>query len=378
MSAVLQLAMELIRRPSVTPVDGGCQELLAARLAALGFNIEHLSFNGVSNLWARRGTRAPILAFAGHTDVVPPGPLDRWRSDPFMPEIRDGHLYGRGAADMKSSLAAMVTAVERFVAACPQHAGSVAFLITSDEEGTAVDGTRRVVEALAARGEKIDFCVVGEPSSCERLGDTIKNGRRGSLTGRLTIHGKQGHAAYPHLADNPLHHLAPALAELCALRWDAGNAHFPPTTFQVTNLNAGTGADNVIPGEALVIFNLRYSTELTADQIRARVLTLLDRHTLRYSLDWHHSGLPFLTQPGPLVAAARMAIRAETGLETQLSTAGGTSDGRFIAPTGAEVVEVGPINATIHQLDECVRVADLEPLARIYAGILEQLLVSRS
>ncbi len=374
-SPVLDLAYELIRRRSITPQDGGCQQLMAERLRAIGFDVEFLNFGEVTNLWARRGKSAPLLVFAGHTDVVPTGPLAQWQSDPFEPTVRDGHLFGRGAADMKSSLAAMVVAAEQFVAAQRQHSGSIGLLITSDEEGIGLDGTKRVVETLSARGEKINYCVVGEPSSRERLGDTMKNGRRGSLTGRLTIHGKQGHAAYPQLADNPLHRLAPALAELCTLPWDSGNIHFPPTTFQVTNLNAGTGADNVIPGEAQLVFNWRYSTELTADQIRTQVLALLDRHGLRYTLDWHHSGLPFITQPGRLVEAARAAIESECGITAELSTSGGTSDGRFIAPTGAEVVEIGPINATIHKIDECVRVADLEPLVRIYAGIMQRLLV---
>ncbi len=371
---VLELTKELVRRCSLTPQDAGCQALLAERLRAAGFEIEFLNFGEVTNLWARRGAAAPLLVFAGHTDVVPTGPLDQWHSDPFEPVLRDGHLYGRGAADMKSSLAAMVVAAERFAAQHAVHAGSLGFLITSDEEGLGLDGTRRVMETLTARADKINYCVVGEPSSRERLGDTIKHGRRGSLTGKLTIHGKQGHAAYPQLADNPLHRLAPALAELCALPWDQGNVHFPPTTFQVTNLNAGTGADNVIPGEAQLLFNLRYSTELTADQIRTQVLALLDRHALRYTLDWHHSGLPFLTKPGRLVEAARTAIERECGLTPELSTAGGTSDGRFVAPTGAEVVEIGPVNATIHKIDECVRVADLEPLARIYLGVMQALL----
>ncbi|MGH8530628.1 MAG: succinyl-diaminopimelate desuccinylase [Nevskiales bacterium] len=372
---VLELAQELIGRRSLTPQDGGCQQLMAQRLRVAGFEIEFLNFGEVTNLWARRGKTAPLLVFAGHTDVVPTGPLAQWQSDPFEPSVRDGYLFGRGAADMKSSLAAMVVAAETFVASHPQHGGSIGLLITSDEEGIALDGTQRVVETLSARAEKISYCVVGEPSSRERLGDTMKNGRRGSLTGRLTIHGKQGHAAYPQLADNPLHRLAPALAELCALTWDRGNIHFPPTTFQVTNLNAGTGADNVIPGEAQLIFNWRYSTELSADQIRTQVLALLDRYGLRYTLDWLPTGLPFITQPGRLVEAARAAIEHECGITAELSTAGGTSDGRFIAPTGAEVVEIGPLNATIHKIDECVRIADLEPLARIYAGIMQRLLI---
>lgn len=374
MSSVLELTQALIRCRSVTPVDGGCQQLIGERLHTAGFVCEFMNFGDVTNLWARRGTTGPLLAFAGHTDVVPTGPLEKWSSDPFEPVIRDGILYGRGAADMKSSLAAMVVAAERFVAAHPKHSGSIGFLITSDEEGVAVNGTRKVVEALSARGEKIAYCVVGEPSSSEKLGDIIKNGRRGSLGGRLTVQGKQGHAAYPQLADNPIHRLAPALAELCSVEWDRGNEHFPPTTFQITNYNAGTGADNVIPGEAVLLFNLRYSTELDADEIKQRVHALLDRHGLKYGIEWRHSGLPFLTQPGKLVNASRVAIQSECGHAPVLSTSGGTSDGRFIAPTGAEVVELGPINASIHKIDEHVRVADLEPLARIYSGILGELL----
>jgi len=374
LSPTTQLAMELIRRPSVTPEDGGCQEAIAARLAGLGFTIEAMPFGEVSNLWARRGEAAPLLVFAGHTDVVPPGPLEQWQSPPFAPEIRDGYLYGRGAADMKGSLAAMVTACEGFVARHPRHRGSIAFLLTSDEEGPSIDGTVKVVDRLQARGEKIDWCIVGEPTSSQQVGDVVKNGRRGSLNGRLLVHGVQGHVAYPHLADNPIHRASPALAELCAVTWDHGNAHFPPTSFQISNIHAGTGADNVIPGELEVVFNLRYSTELNQAVIQQRVEDILQRHGLRYSLQWKLSGQPFLTEAGELVEAVRTAIRDVDGVETQLSTSGGTSDGRFIAPTGAQVVELGPVNATIHKLNECVAVADLERLSAQYRRTLERLL----
>ncbi len=375
-SPTLKLAQALIARPSVTPEDAGCQALLMTHLKPLGFHAQRLRFGEVDNLWARRGTQGPLFVFAGHTDVVPPGPREQWQSDPFSPEIRDGLLYGRGAADMKGSLAAMVTACERFVAAHPRHRGSIAFLITSDEEGPAVDGTRRVVESLQARGESIEWCLVGEPSSRERLGDVIKNGRRGSLGGRLRVRGVQGHIAYPHLARNPIHLFAPALAELCALEWDTGNAFFPPTAFQVSNIHAGTGADNVIPGELEVLFNFRYSTETTAEKLRATVEGVLERHRLDYTLEWRLSGEPFLTPAGALVDATRAAVREVTGHEPVLSTDGGTSDGRFIAPTGAQVVELGPLNATIHKIDECVAVADLDTLSLLYERILIKLLVS--
>jgi succinyl-diaminopimelate desuccinylase len=358
----------------VTPEDGDCQVAIAARLSKLGFVIEPMPFGDVTNLWARRGKEAPILVFAGHTDVVPTGPLEQWQSPPFSPEIRDGYLYGRGAADMKGSLAAMVTACERFVAQHPMHRGAIAFLLTSDEEGPSVNGTVKVIETLQARGEKIDWCVVGEPTCLKQVGDVIKNGRRGSLNGFLRIHGVQGHVAYPHLADNPIHRAAPALAELCAITWDQGNAFFPPTTFQISNLRAGTGADNVIPGELEMLFNFRYSTELTQETIQQKVEALLNRHGLRYTLQWKLSGEPFLTEVGDLVEAAREAIRAVSGVETELSTSGGTSDGRFIAPTGAQVIELGPVNATIHKLNECVAVADLDTLSAQYQGILERLL----
>ena len=374
MSETLELAMDLIGRRSVTPEDAGCQATMMRRLERIGFRGESLRFGDVDNLWARRGNDGPLFCFAGHTDVVPSGPTAAWQSDPFTPTVRDGLLYGRGAADMKGSLAAMVTATERFIAACPGHRGSIAFLITSDEEGPSVDGTVRVVEVLEARGEKIDWCLVGEPSSTQRVGDVVKNGRRGSLGGILTVTGRQGHVAYPHLADNPVHRLAPALAELAATAWDDGNAYFPPTTFQVSNIHAGTGANNVIPGSCDVVFNFRFSTESTPESLRRRVHALLDRHGLQYAIDWRLSGLPFLTPPGELVEAARQSIRAVSGQEPTLSTSGGTSDGRFIAPTGAQVLELGPLNATIHQVDECVGVAELDALSAMYEGILRALL----
>jgi len=375
MTATLDLAIDLIRRPSITPKDEGCQDVLIQRLEALGFKAEKLRFEDVDNLWLRRGDSGPLFCFAGHTDVVPPGPLEKWDSPPFAPEIRDGMLYGRGAADMKGSIAAMTTAVERFIAAHPEHNGSIAFLITSDEEGPSINGTVKVVEVLEARNEKIDWCLVGEPSSTGKVGDVIKNGRRGSLSGTLTVYGRQGHVAYPHLAENPIHRLAPALAELAAQEWDQGNEFFPPTTFQVSNLNAGTGANNVIPGEAVALFNFRFSTETTEAELKQRVHEILDRHGLHYDLEWTLSGHPFLTPEGELVEAAVAAIREQTGTDTELSTAGGTSDGRFIAPTGAQVLELGPLNATIHQRNEHVRVEDLDTLSAIYEGILERLLL---
>lgn len=374
MSPTLALACELIRRPSVTPDDQGCQMVIAERLAACGFHIEIMPFGEVTNLWARRGDAAPLLCFAGHTDVVPTGPLAQWTSDPFVPTIRDGLLYGRGAADMKGSIAAMVTAAEAFVAAHPDHRGSLGFLITSDEEGPSIDGTVKVMERLAQRGERIDYALVGEPSSREQLGDTIKNGRRGSLTGTLKIHGKQGHVAYPHLALNPFHASTSALTALCAEVWDHGNDHFPPTSLQIANLQMGTGADNVIPGQLEAQFNLRFSTEQTPERIQTRVAEILDAGGFGYELRWRLSGHPFLTPAGELVDAARAAIHAVTGVTTQLSTSGGTSDGRFIAPTGAQVVELGPRNATIHQIDECVGVAELDQLAEIYQGLMQRLL----
>jgi succinyl-diaminopimelate desuccinylase len=374
MSPTLALTLDLLRRPSVSPADHGCIDALCARLAPLGFGNERLPFGPVENLWSRRGNGGPVLCFAGHTDVVPTGPREEWRSDPFEPVIVDGTLYARGAADMKSSLAAMMTAAERFIARHPRHAGSLAFLFTSDEEGPSVDGTRKVMEVLEARGEKIDWCVVGEPTSSEVLGDTIKVGRRGSLSGRLTVHGVQGHIAYPQLADNPVHGFAPALAELVQTHWDAGNEFFQPTTFQVSNIAAGTGAPNVVPGELAARFNLRFSTEQTVERLQRRVLEVLDRHQVKYSLEWFVSGLPFLTRPGTLTAAVAAAVRETMGIEPQLSTTGGTSDGRFIADICPQLVEFGPLNASIHKVDECVAVADLEPLARIYELTFERLL----
>ncbi len=375
MTPVIELASELIRRPSVTPQDAGCQELLASRLEAVGFKVEHLRFGEVDNFWARLdGGDGPLLAFAGHTDVVPSGPEDAWDSPPFVPSIRGDRLYGRGSADMKGSIAAMIIAIEAFLDGGPEFKGSIGLLITSDEEGPSVDGTVRVVEALQARGEKIDYCVVGEPSSSERVGDTVKNGRRGSLGGVLRVHGLQGHVAYPHLARNPIHDAAPALAELAAVDWDAGNDHFPPTSFQVSNIHSGTGATNVIPGALEAVFNFRFSTEQTVEGLQQRTRDILDRHGLDYAIDWTLSGQPFLTPAGRLVDAVREAIRKVSGFETELSTAGGTSDGRFIAPTGAEVVELGPCNATIHQVNENVATEELEQLVPMYRGILERLL----
>ena len=374
MSETLDLALELLHRPSVTPEDAGCQEIMAERLAAAGFHVEPMRFGEVDNLWARRGSEGPLFCFAGHTDVVPTGPWDEWASPPFHPEVREGVLYGRGSADMKGSLAAMITATEAFVAAHPRHKGSIAYLITSDEEGPAVDGTVRVVETLEARNEKIDWCLVGEPSSHDVLGDVIKNGRRGSLNARLTIRGRQGHVAYPHLARNPVHEAAPALAELASTEWDTGNEFFPPTTFQISNVSAGTGATNVIPGSLEVVFNFRFSTASTHEDLQQRVMDILDRHGLEYSIDWNLSGLPFLTPRGELVDAAVRAVARVGGIDAQLSTSGGTSDGRFIAPTGAQVLELGPLNRTIHQVDECVPVAHLDQLSAIYRRILEDLL----
>ena len=374
MSATLDLARELIRRRSVTPEDAGCQALMCQRLAAIGFAIEPLPFGAVSNFWARRGSESPLLCFAGHTDVVPSGPEADWSSPPFEPSIRDGRLYGRGAADMKGSLAAMITAVEAFVAEHPQQRGSIAFLITSDEEGPAKDGTARVIERLQARGEKIDWCLVGEPSSSALLGDVIKNGRRGSLNAHLRVDGRQGHVAYPQLADNPIHRAAPALAALAAQQWDAGNEFFPPTSFQISNLNSGTGATNVIPGRLEALFNFRFSTEVTAPQLQAAVEGIFATHGLDCDIAWRLSGEPFITAPGELTAAAIAAVEASCGLTPKLSTSGGTSDGRFIAPTGAQVIELGPINASIHQLDEHVNIADLDALSAIYQRILANLL----
>ena len=374
MPKTLELAELLIARRSVTPADEGCQQLIGERLAALGFSLEPLRYGTVENLWARRGSAGPVFCFAGHTDVVPTGPLEEWRSDPFVPSIRDGVLYGRGAADMKTGLAAMVTATEEFVGLHPRHQGTVSFLITSDEEGPSVDGTRRVTETLLNRGERIDWCVVGEPSSEETIGDTIKVGRRGSLSGRLTVHGVQGHVAYPQLAENPVHTLAPALAELTRHVWDEGTEHFQPTTFQVSNLNAGTGAPNVIPGELKARFNLRYSPVQTLERLKSTVEEILRRHGVRYSLEWYLSGEPFYTPPGRLSDAVGEAVARVTGSRPRLSTGGGTSDGRFIAPLGAQVVELGVVNRTIHKVNECVRVGDLDALHRMYLNVLEMLL----
>ena len=376
-SATLELARELISRASVTPNDGGCQEVLRQRLVRFGFRAEPMRHGDVENLWARRGNRAPLICFAGHTDVVPAGPLGQWHSDPFTPTVRDGMLYGRGAADMKSSLAAFVTAIEAFVSENPDHPGSIALLITSDEEGVAVNGTVKVVEVLRARGEKIDFCVVGEPSSARTLGDTIKNGRRGSLSGELLVRGIQGHIAYPLQSRNPIHQFAPALAELAAAEWDAGNEHFPPTTWQVSNIGAGTGASNVIPGELKVSFNFRFSTASTVESLKSRVHAILDRHDLDYALDWSLSGRPFLTARGRLVETLTRAVEHVTGQRPQLSTAGGTSDGRFIAEICPEIVELGPVNASIHKLNEHIAIDDLDALSKIYQQVLTDLLNAR-
>jgi len=374
MSRTLDLTLDLMARASVTPADGGCQDVLTARLATVGFTIEKLTYGNVENFWARRGSSGPVLCFAGHTDVVPTGPLEEWRTKPFEPTVRDGVLFGRGAADMKSGLAAMVTAVEEFVSAHPDHRGTIAFLITSDEEGPSVDGTKRVVETLQLRGQRIDWCIVGEPSSEAVLGDTIKIGRRGSLSGRLTVHGVQGHIAYPHLAVNPIHTLAPALAELTSREWDQGNEHFQPTTFQISNLNAGTGAPNVIPGELKARFNLRYSPVQTLDKLKQTVEDILRRHQVNFTLEWYVSGEPFYTPEGPLSQAVCQAVAAVAGKPPKLSTGGGTSDGRFIATLGAQIVELGVINASIHKVNEQVRAADIDDLHRMYVGVLERLL----
>ena len=373
MSPTLALTKALIERASVTPSDGGCHALLAERLEAMGFVVESLPFGDVQNFWARLGTQGPLFAFAGHTDVVPPGPSEHWDSDPFAPQVRDGILYGRGAADMKGSIAAMITACERLVASDRPLRGSIAFLITSDEEGSAVNGTVKVVEVLEKRQEKIQYCIVGEPSSTAQVGDVIKIGRRGSLHGRLTVHGIQGHVAYPHLARNPIHRAMAPLDALCRERWDEGNESFPPTSFQISNIHAGKGTDNVIPGELDVAFNFRYSTALSEETIKARTKAILDANGLEYSLAWHLSGKPFLTQRGTLIDIVAASIKAVTGIDTECSTTGGTSDGRFIAPTGAQLLELGPCNATIHKVNENVRVADLDALSRIYEDVLTRL-----
>ena len=374
MSQTLELTQNLIARRSVTPADEGCQEVMIGRLEALGFRIERLRYGNVENFWARRGSEGPVFCFAGHTDVVPTGPLEEWRTDPFAPSVREGMLFGRGAADMKSGLAAMVTATEAFIAAHPRHKGSLAFLITSDEEGPSVDGTKRVVETLSSRNERIDWCIVGEPSSEQSIGDTIKVGRRGSFSGRLTVHGVQGHVAYPQLAENPVHTLAPALAELTSREWDQGTEHFQPTTFQVSNLNAGTGAPNVIPGELKARFNLRYSPVQTQEGLKEIVEGILRKHGVRYTLEWYVSGEPFYTPPGHLSDAVSSAIQDVVGSRPKLSTGGGTSDGRFIAPLGAQIVELGVVNATIHKVNECVRIEEIDALHRMYFNVLRNLL----
>ncbi len=375
MSPTLALTEELISLHSVTPADGGCQLKMAERLSPLGFECETIASGDVTNLWARRGNAHPLLVFAGHTDVVPTGPLERWSSDPFTPTHRDGKLYGRGAADMKTSLAAMVVAVEEFVAAHPDHKGSIGFLITSDEEGPAIDGTVIVCNQLKARGEQLDYCIVGEPTSVKQIGDTIKNGRRGTMSGKLVIKGVQGHIAYPHMAKNPIHLAMPALAELAAIEWDKGNEYYSPTSWQMSNIHAGTGASNVIPGECVVDFNFRFATASTVEGLQKRVHEVLDRHDLNYDLKWTVGGLPFLTPRGELSNALSSAIEAETGIATELSTSGGTSDGRFIAQICPQVVEFGPTNASIHKIDEHIAVSEIEPLKNIYRRTLENLLV---
>lgn len=377
-SPVLALTMDLISRPSVTPADEGCQQLMADRLQAQGFAIESMFFEDTLNLWARRGQGKPLFCFAGHTDVVPTGPLDQWHSDPFQPQIRDGLLYGRGAADMKGSLAAMIIATEQFLAATPEPAFDIAYLITSDEEGPFINGTMRVIEVLEARQEKIRWCLVGEPSSTQQVGDVIKNGRRGSLTGYLKVNGIQGHVAYPHLVDNPIHRAAPALAQLSQQVWDHGNAYFPATSFQISNIHAGTGATNVVPGQLEVTFNFRYSTEVTAQALQEQVESILQHHQLQYELAWVLNGLPFLTDSGALVAAVVDAVEQRQGFTPSLETTGGTSDGRFIAPTGAQVLELGPCNGSIHKINEHVRVSDLESLVDLYRMMLENLHRSQS
>ena len=372
---VVELAQQLIARRSITPDDAGCIDVLIGLLRPLGFECEKISAGGVDNLWARRGTARPLVCFAGHTDVVPTGPVEQWHSDPFTPTIKDGVLFGRGASDMKSSVAAFVAAIDAFVAAHPQHPGSIAVLFTSDEEGPAVDGTVRVVEALRERGEKMDYCIVGEPTAVSRLGDMIKNGRRGSLSGMLTVKGVQGHVAYPHLAKNPVHDVAAAIAELAQTEWDTGNEYFPPTTWQISNITAGTGANNVIPGTAHVKFNFRFSTASTLESLQTRVHGILDKHKVPYDLEWRYDGRPFLTKKGDLVDAIARAIKTVTGIDTELSTTGGTSDGRFIADICPQVVECGPTNATIHKINECIKVEEIEQLPQIYFHTLQNLLI---
>lgn len=375
MSDTLDLTQQLISRPSLTPLDEGCLHIIGQRLQAIGFKLEMIRCGEVDNLWARRGNSGPLICFAGHTDVVPTGPLDLWHSDPFTPTIRDGMLYGRGAADMKASLAAFVTSIEKFVAQYPKHEGSIALLLTSDEEGVAVDGTVRVVEALQKRGEKMDYCIVGEPTAVSKTGDTIKNGRRGSLSGTLTVKGIQGHIAYPHLVKNPIHLAAPAIAELAATEWDRGNEYFPPTSWQISNIHGGTGATNVVPGSVEIEFNFRFSTASTVDGLKDKVHAILDKHGLQYDLLWALSGKPYLTPRGNLVDAISAAIKHVTGIDADLSTTGGTSDGRFIADICPQVIEMGPVNATIHKLNECVAVADLDVLSEVYFLTMENLLI---
>ncbi len=375
MSSTLDLAKQLISRHSLTPMDDGCIDIIGARLTSLDFALEKMRHGEVDNLWARRGQTSPVICFAGHTDVVPTGPVNKWDSDPFTPTVRDGMLYGRGAADMKGSLAAFVTAIEKFVANHPQHRGSIALLLTSDEEGVAVDGTVRVVKALQKRNETLDYCIVGEPTAEAKMGDTIKNGRRGSLSGTLVVKGVQGHIAYPHLVKNPIHLAAPAIAELAATEWDKGNEYFPPTSWQVSNIHGGTGATNVVPGTVEILFNFRHSTASTVDSLKQRVHAILDKHKLEYDLEWEKSsGKPYLTPRGDLVEAVAAAINQVQGIEAKLSTSGGTSDGRFIADICPQVLEVGPLNATIHKLNECVAVADLDALSEIYYLTLVKLL----
>ncbi len=373
-SETLSLAKQLISRHSLTPMDDGCMEIIGTRIASLGFNLEKMPYGDVDNLWARRGNASPVICFAGHTDVVPTGPAKEWDSDPFTPTIRDGMLFGRGASDMKGSLAAFVTAIEKFVAEHPQHRGSIAMLLTSDEEGVAVDGTAQVVKALQERNEKLDYCIVGEPTCVAKTGDTIKNGRRGSLSCTLIVKGIQGHIAYPHLAKNPIHMVAPAIAELASTTWDNGNEFFPPTSWQISNIRAGTGATNVIPGTVDIQFNFRFSTASTEDALKQKVRTILDNHDLEYELEWESSGKPYLTPRGDLVDAVSAAIKQVLGLDTELSTSGGSSDGRFIADICPQVIELGPLNATIHKINECVAVADLDALSEIYYQTLVRLL----
>jgi succinyl-diaminopimelate desuccinylase len=375
MSNTLDLAKQLISRRSLTPTDDGCIDIIGAHLTALDFSLEKMRHNEVDNLWARRGSASPVICFAGHTDVVPTGPVTKWDSDPFTPTVRDGMLYGRGAADMKGSLAAFVTAIEKFVAEYPHHRGSIALLLTSDEEGVAIDGTVRVVEVLQKRNEKLDYCIVGEPTAESKMGDTIKNGRRGSLSGTLVVKGVQGHIAYPHLVKNPIHLAAPAIAELAATQWDKGNEYFPPTSWQISNIHGGTGATNVVPGTVEILFNFRHSTASTVDRLKQRVHAILDKHQLEYDMEWEKSsGRPYLTPRGDLVEAVTAAIKQVQGIDTKLSTSGGTSDGRFIADICPQVLEVGPLNATIHKLNECVAVDDLDALSEIYYLTLVKLL----